>query len=80
MGVRYFCDHCGNTISDRKTMHSAQYGPARYTDDDDDDDELPRKKSTGLVKPIKRVSIELCTNCLPVWMKRVADLTGKSDV
>lgn len=76
MGIRRFCDHCGNTIH---APNRFKFGPTGGSyDDDEDEDESPRRRKTS--KPsFKTVIIDLCDVCAPVWMKRVQNLTQKSD-
>jgi hypothetical protein len=79
MGMKMFCDHCGNTIT---SPNRFRFGPVRCNDDDDDEGWRTRRKAKA--KPftattIKIVEIDLCNACAPIWMTRVQNLTAESD-
>jgi hypothetical protein len=74
MGVRIFCDQCGNTIHQHNKF---KFGPTPSYDEDEE--EAPRSKRRGPA-PITPEVIDLCDHCAPTWMTRVKSLTKKSDV
>lgn len=77
MGVRYFCDHCGNTVHQLKRL---SYG------DCDAEIAASHRASAAFIpsvgihaKAVTLVRVELCDHCVPIWMERVANLCRQSD-
>jgi hypothetical protein len=73
MTTRTVCDHCGNTITNANSSNRFSYGPGVFSDDDETEP-VQRTKP----RP-KRKNLDLCPICIPIWMKRVEDLTKASD-
>ena len=84
MGVRYFCDHCGNTVHEFTKLsygdfHSALHDAYSITHHTI----TLHQHAVPQSKPKPRVPIadvELCDHCIPIWLERVANLCKQSDV
>lgn len=71
------CDHCGHSIP---KANKFLVGPvAQYDEDEDEDDEQPTKKSPKGLLTTKKIRVELCNACVPIWLDRVSKLTKTSD-
>lgn len=83
MGMRLFCDHCGNTIQRPNKFQIRpvkSYDHDEDVDDEDDEDVIQTKRSRNTKVVPKPFAVDLCDHCMPVWFERVKALTKASDV